>query len=63
VKPKCPRGMIGTPPNCKPIGKPKCPSGMIGAPPNCKSIVKLNKSGAAAPTLSRTTSKSRLGQK
>ena len=63
VKPKCPSGTIGTPPNCKPIVKPKCPSGMIGAPPNCKSVVKLKKPRGAAPALSRTTSKSRLGEK
>ncbi len=31
--PKCPKGMIGTPPNCKPKS---CPPGMVGFYPRCK---------------------------
>lgn len=32
----CPKGTVGTYPNCKPIG---CPAGFTGMPPNCKPIV------------------------
>ena len=31
----CPKGQVGTPPNCRPIVQ-KCPKGMSGTYPNCK---------------------------
>ena len=35
----CPRGMQGTPPNCRPIFERHCPRGMRGTPPHCRPIV------------------------
>ena len=35
----CPRGMVGTPPNCRKIVRP-CPKGMVGKYPNCRRVVR-----------------------
>ena len=36
--PHCPRGYVGTPPNCKKLSVKPCPKGYIGQPPNCKKL-------------------------
>jgi hypothetical protein len=39
-KKPCPKGTVGTPPNCKAIETPRCPTGFTGTPPNCKPVDK-----------------------
>ena len=34
----CPKGYIGSPPNCRKLPPPRCPKGYIGTPPNCRKL-------------------------
>ena len=33
---QCPKGYIGSPPNCLKLPPPRCPKGYVGTPPNCR---------------------------
>ena len=37
---RCPRGTIGTPPNCRKVEvqPQRCPRGTVGTPPNCRRV-------------------------
>ena len=36
--PPCPKGYIGSPPNCLKLPPPGCPKGYVGKPPNCTKL-------------------------
>ena len=35
---RCPKGYIGSPPNCLKLPPPRCPKGYVGTPPNCRKL-------------------------
>ncbi|MBC8048984.1 MAG: hypothetical protein H7X92_02420 [Chitinophagales bacterium] len=38
--PVCPKGSVGTPPNCRKLPEPNCPRGTVGNYPNCRAILR-----------------------